>query len=127
MPLLLILFVTAACLPVGWPAPPAWLSWTAVLLGTLALTLLPILAAAVASRSTISALVNHPENRSAELWRFARLRRLILLLNLSGFAASVFGLGWAWLVWHSLTWHGRLAPFAELIVPAPFLLAMAAN
>jgi Zn-dependent protease with chaperone function len=114
-------------LPLGWPAPIAGLSATEAVVGTIGLTLLPVLAAALATRSTFAALARHPELRSAEARRFARLRRLILALNLSGFAASVFGLGWAWLVWHTALWDGTLAPFAELLVPAPFLVAMAAN
>jgi len=127
MPLLLILFVTGACLPLGWPAPWAGLSTSAAFFGTVCLTLVPVLAAAAAARSTIATLARHPELRSAEARRFARVRRLILALNLSGFTASVFVLGWAWVVWHTATWDGTLAPFAELLVPAPFLVTMAAN
>jgi Zn-dependent protease with chaperone function len=127
MPIFLILFVTAACLPVGWPTPPGGVSPVGVMLGTFGLTLLPVLAAAAAARVTVATLRQNPDLRSAAAVRFGRLRRLVLVMNFACFAGDLIGLGWGWLIWHEMTWDGVLAPFAELLVPLPFLLVLAVN
>ena len=67
------------------------------------------------------------------LARYARLRRAIGLFNLAAAALAVVGLGWGWTVWDGPWFQvdvGRsepqlaLAPGAELLVPAPYFLAL---
>jgi Zn-dependent protease with chaperone function len=125
MPIFLILFVTAACLPIGWPAPPAGFDATDAILCVAGLATLPIAFAAVISLSAIRTLRGHSELRSATAQKFGRLRRLVVLLNFTVLAADLFLLGWGDVVRKSITWEGRLAPFAELLVPGPFLAVIA--
>jgi len=121
MPILVTLFLIAACLPVAWPEP-AFGSPAGITGG--------FLAAALLASATLSAAVcryaAHPRAGTA----FYRWRRRLFFFNIVGTAACV-GLGWGWAVRDAclvLTESGaRLAPFAELLIPGPYLLIVAAN
>lgn len=127
MPIVLILFVTAACLPIAWPSPPAGVSILGAMNGTLGFSLLPVMAAAVTARRIMTRLARNPADRYATSRQFARLRRLVLLLNVACFLADLVVFGWGSIIWHLVTRDGILLPFAELLVPSPFLLTMAVN
>ncbi len=127
MPILVVLLLTAACAKVPWPEPPFGFGGS----GSLALTafafLLPIGAAIVLSRWAAAA-VRHDPDRRGEIGRtYARYRRLLGYANLVVAALAVAGLGWGWTVWHRAvlpTDRPVLAPMAELLVPAPYLVAV---
>jgi STE24 endopeptidase len=130
MPILLILSVAAACLQLPWPAPPAGVGPRGALALTAAVTLAPVLAAAALSGWAVRTLRFRPERRSVVLARYLRFRQVLGLANLAAAALAVAGLGWGWTVWNSwfLIDTGRygpqLAPGAELLVPAPYFLAL---
>jgi STE24 endopeptidase len=127
MPILFVLTVVAACLPLPWPAPLVDVSFRGSFALTVAAALVPVLLAAALSRWVVRSLARHPDRRAAVLSRYAKLRRVIGVLNLVAVAVSVGVFGWGWTAWH---WPvldlGRpvLAPGAELLVPAPYFLAL---
>ena len=130
MPILLILSVAAACLPLPWPAPPAGVGPTGSLALTAAVTLAPVLAAFILSAWAVRTLRRQPDRRPAVLATYSRIRRILGFANLAAAVAAVVGLGWGWTVWHS--WFlvdvgpggPQLVPGAELLVPAPYFLAL---
>lgn len=130
MPILLILSVAAACLPLPWPAPPAGVGPGGSLALTAAASFAPVLAAGVLSAWVVRALRHSPDHRPAVLATYSRLRRLLGLANLTAAAVAVVGLGWGWTVWQS-GWFApgpssQPVPGAELLVPAPYFLALVA-
>src|SRR5436305_8533162 len=125
MPFLLMLFLTLACLPESWPRPAAWVGSPvrAVLLTWLGV------AAEVALAFVISRRVQQqlhdagtPREQAVRAYARGRLRHLVGLFVTYGLALYVFGYGWAV---HSLwVWHGHLLPGAELLLLAPFCVAL---
>jgi Zn-dependent protease with chaperone function len=128
MPILLVLFVTAACLPVPWPAPPSGLDASGAA-GLTAAVVGASLAAGAALRAWAVRTLRRDPGRRAEVGRvYGRLRRLFGLVNLVLAGVAVVGLGWGWAVQNTLTvvrdgWL-VLAPFAELAVPLPYFLVL---
>src|SRR5579871_480821 len=129
MPILLVFALTAACLPIKWPAPQFDVDRRGSALLTLAVVAL-VLGAAFAVRVwVVRSLRRDPFARSAVGHGYSRLRRLLFFVNLGAAALAVLGLGWGWAVQHpplydrdKLMW---LAPFAELAVPLPYFLILA--
>lgn len=121
MPILVILFLIATCLPVGWPAPTV---------GSPAAVTAGFLVVALGSAVALSAVVSRYATNSGAGAAFYRWRRRLFFFNIAGTAACI-GLGWGWAVRAGFlveTESGtRLAPFAELLIPGPYLLIAAAN
>ncbi len=128
MPILLVLFVTAACLPVPWPAPPFGLDAGGAAALTMAVFGASLAAAAALRTWAVRTLRRDPGRRSAVGRTYGRMRRLLGLLNLTLAAVAVAGLGWGWAVQNSLTTtrdgFEALAPFAELAVPLPYFVVL---
>lgn len=129
MPLLLILSVAAACLPLPWPSPPLDLGPVGSLSLTAAVTSLPVILAAFLSGWVVRTVGREPSRRSSVLARYSRMRRGLALVNLVVAAVAVVALGWGHTVWHALPvaasdGHAVLAPTAELLVPTPYFLAL---
>lgn len=130
MPILLILLVTAACLPVPWPAPPLGIGpeGSAVLTGTV--TALAALCPIALSWWVVRTLARDPLRRPEVVRRYTRTRRMLALANLGLTAALVTAGGWGWTVWHAarLTLPGRTdatpCPGAESLVPAPYFVLL---
>jgi STE24 endopeptidase len=130
MPILLILSVAAACLPLPWPAPPAGVGPRGSLVLTAAVTLAPVFAAFAVSAWAVRTLRHQPGRRSAVLATYSRVRRILGYANLAAAIGAIVGLGWGWTVWNS--WFlvdvgpggPQLVPGAELLVPAPYFLAL---
>ncbi len=124
MPILIILLLAAACLPVAWPAPFIPLDASEVagfagafVVGSVSLTAL--LSASVARRARY--------DRPFAVGLYLRQRQRLATGNLLGTAALVLG-GWGWAVRELASDEsGRLFPFAELLVPAPYLLILFAS
>ena len=124
MPILMILLLVAACLPVPWPRP--FESLGASTLGMLG-GMFVVGSVAVAAWGCARVVRRIPEDRPAAVGLYLRLRQWLALGNLGGTAALVFG-GWGWAVRELASdAQGRLAPFAEVLVPAPYLLVLVAN
>ena len=126
MPILLILSVAAACLPLPWPAPPGGVGPHGSLVLTAAVTLTPVLAAGILSAWAVRVLHRSPDRRPAVLATYSHVRRLLGLANLASAAVAVIGLGWGWTVWQSgwFALGSQPIPGAELLVPAPYFLAL---
>jgi STE24 endopeptidase len=123
MPILLVLVLTAACMPVEWPNHLG-LSPGESLSGTALATLVPLAAAFALRTGTLRSLRRNPQRRSEIGQRYDRVRRLLFFVNLGSAGGAVVVLGWGAAVWQTLTveWRGEevLAPFAELVVPLPY-------
>ncbi|HYH65811.1 MAG TPA: hypothetical protein VD866_14025, partial [Urbifossiella sp.] len=129
MPILLVLFVTAACLPVPWPEPPLGLDAAGAASLTAAVVGASFLAAVALRTWAVRALRRTPERRTAIGRTYGRLRRVLGLANLFAVGYAVGGLGWGWAVQNTLTvtrdgWE-VLAPFAELVIPLPYFVLLA--
>lgn len=129
MPIIVVLLLTAACARVPWPEPPFGFGGA----GSLALTafafLLPVGGAIVLSRWAASAMRHDPDRRPEIVKIYSRFRRILGYANLIVAVLAVVGLGWGWTVWNRATLplgseRTLLAPMAELLVPAPYLLAV---
>jgi Zn-dependent protease with chaperone function len=129
MPFLLLLFLMFICLPDGdYPEPlapmgsaqsPMELRSRSVALTGLAMAVVA-LGAAAAAQWTRRQLHRHPAQRDAILRRYAGWRMYHLLGLCLVYGLAVFGLGWGWAVKQQV----GLAPGAELLVLAPFLLTL---
>jgi STE24 endopeptidase len=131
MPLLLLLLLTLACLPVQWPALALHLgSDRQMALVSSGLTwLLVVLLAAVAAglaRRTRRLLANSALSREAVLQRYGRYRTYHLLAVFLAFGIMLARLGWGWTVrfWCMLEDSQNLFPGAELLTLAPFLASL---
>ena len=121
MPILVILFLIATCLPVAWPEP---------LFGSPAGITGGFLAAALLASATLSYMASRYAAHSRVRSTFHRWRRRLFFFNIFGTTACI-ALGWGWavrdafLIYAESGW--RLAPFAELLIPGPYLLIVASN
>ncbi len=127
MPILLVLFVTAACLPVPWVNPLGLTAGGAA--GLTAAVVGTSLAATTVLRAWVVRTLHRDPGRRAQVARvYGRLRRLFGLANLALAAGAIAGLGWGWAVQHTLTvsrlGFDLLAPFAELVVPLPYFIVL---
>ncbi|MDB5307025.1 MAG: hypothetical protein JWO38_1227 [Gemmataceae bacterium] len=126
MPILSIFLLTAACLPVEWPAPPFGLGPGASAGLTAAAVLLPLAAAFAVRTWVVRALRRTPDRKVSIGQGYGRLRRVLFFVNLGTVVLSILGLGWGWTTQHTLkvTWdlELQLAPFAELAVPLPYFV-----
>jgi len=130
---------------VAGPLPPALtVALTASLVG------LSVLTSFAVSLRTARVLHHHPERRARAARVYARWRQVAFYLNLGITAAAIFAFGWGH--WVHTTFLDlpsaaevaavmagdadpttaaphthRLLPFAELLVPAPYLLTMMLN
>ena len=125
MPILLVLILTAACLPLDWPNPLELDGRESARYSAVAVAV-PLLAAFVLRTWAVRALTLDPSRRASVGTIFERVRRGLFYFNLIAVAVAVIGLGWGANVWanFNLTWHEEdvLAPFAELLVPLPYFL-----
>ncbi len=121
MPILVILFLTATCLPVEWPEP---------LLGAAGELTAGFVAAALLASTTLSAWVSRNAGRSFAAGVYSRWRRRLFFVNVFGTAACI-AVGWGWTVQTEFAVSPRpnpaVAPFAELLIPGPYLLVVMAN
>lgn len=125
MPILLVLLLSAACLPTEWPNPFELPPRTAA--ACMALGVLIPLGCAIGLRTwAVRTLRSDPSERLMIGTVYDRLRRVLFFLNLGIVALVIAGLGWGPAVWSSFTldWRGEatLVPFGELAVLLPYFL-----
>src|SRR5262249_10313124 len=124
MPLLLLLCLILACLPIEWPAPPYGLgpAGSAALTGSVVVVLLFIVK--LFTIVTVTRLARDPGNREA-VARAHNLRRLVFFfINLAGFGFVLAWCGWGFTANNFLTVDELLLPGAEFLVLAPFLISL---
>ena len=124
MPILLVLLLSAACLPTEWPNPFN-LSPREATLATFGLVLCSLAAAFVLRTRVVRGLNRDPYRRAEIAKGYDRARRILLPVNLGLVALALFGLGWGHTVWSAITiersGEALLVPFGELAVIAPYL------
>jgi Zn-dependent protease with chaperone function len=124
MSLLLLLCLTLACLPITWPEPVFGPEPTASAAITGGIVAVQLLIARLFTARTIGQLARYPDSREA-ISRAHGLRRfLFFFLNLGGYAVALLVGGWGWTARHILTTEGVFLPGGELLVLAPYLLAL---
>jgi STE24 endopeptidase len=129
MPILLVFALTAACLPVKWPAPVVGNGRESAIRFTAAAVALSLLAAFWLRTWVVRTLVRNPSRKLEVAQGYARVRRLLFFVNLAVVVVCVLVFGWGWSVRELLggsaeDWHGA-PPFAELAVPLPYFLILA--
>ncbi len=125
MPVLLLLFLTLACLPETWPEPGAWIDGPFVSIGfTWVAVALEVFVAALVAHWTKRELQTHDRPRDQVIKGYVRGRwyhTLGLFLSY-GLALYVFGYGWAiHKLWSS---NGIVLPGTELLLLAPFFASL---
>lgn len=128
MPLLLVFALTAACLPVKWPAPLIGDGLHSAVRLTAGAVALSLMAAFGLRTWVVRTLVRQPARKIEVAQGYSRLRRLLFFVNIGLVVVCilVFGWGWAaqWLLGASgEDWAGA-PPFAELAVPLPYFLIL---
>jgi Zn-dependent protease with chaperone function len=120
MPLMLLLFLTLACVPdaLDRSEPPAWLGDIGCILSTWSGVALSIGGAAFLSLWTSRQTVRHPGQREQYLRRYVRWRSYHLIGMCGLYLLSLFVLGWGWVAAHDNI------PGADLLVLAPFLVGL---
>ncbi len=129
MPLFVILLLVAAVSDLRWPGPAIPLGplgspgWTFALVGA-ALVFNSLKCFLVVRR-----LKKSPDSRRTVAKAYARWRKLGFFLTISINLAALFTFGWGEWVRTQLIapWNGRLFPYAELLVPAPYLAILFSN
>jgi STE24 endopeptidase len=151
MPILLVLLLVASVLDLRWPAAAFPLPPAATLALTAGMVAVSVLASFAVSLRTAHVLHHHPDRRAKAGRLYGRWRQVAFYLNIGITAAAIFALGWG--QWVHTTFRDvpsadeiaavlsadpdtlaarphhtyRLLPFAELLVPAPYLLTLLFN
>lgn len=147
MPILLVLLLVASVVEVAWPAAAVPLDPSFTVGITAGLVGLSVLASLAVSLRTASVVTRHPDRRAPAARLYGRWRQAAFYLNIAITVTAIFALGWG--QWVQTTFQQdvitvttvvgedgettfvrharRLAPFAELLVPAPYLLTLVLN
>jgi STE24 endopeptidase len=124
MPLLLLICLTLACLPIDWPKPMFGLSARGSAIETGLVVAGLLLIARGISMSAVRGLARDPGARE-EVGRAYGLRRfLFFFLNLAGLAAVLLVSGWGRTVNDALTFGERPMPGAEVAILTPYLIVL---
>ena len=120
MPILLVFALTAACLPIDWPAPLIGGGVEIAAAATAAAVVLSLSVATIVRVWVVRAVRREPARRSIIVGAYSRFRRFMFFANLAlvSLCVLVFGWGWATHRLFRVEWNGRLllAPFAEFDV-----------
>jgi len=131
MPILLILLTIAACLPTSRFARPDGFTRLDSAVATLVTMAIPVLLTALACRSVVRDLAVNPAARPRVARRYSWVRRRLPFVTLAAAILSVVGWGWSDTVAQTAAvrvgFSWRLAPFAELLMPLPYFVALLLN
>src|SRR5262245_37464318 len=109
MPILLVLALTAACLPVQWPEPLIGDGKETAVAFTLAVVCISLFVA-ICLRTWVIVTLQQSPMRKPEVARvYLRLRRYLFFVNLalSVLCIGVFGWGWCVREWFQKEWDGK--------------------
>ena len=123
MPLLLLICLTLACLPISWPEPPFGLGRSGAVAITGGIVTALLLMHGLAARDVVRRLALDSGSRDAVGRRQAARRLAFSFLNLGGFTVALVG-GWGWLVRDQLTVGDLFLPGAELLTLAPYIVTL---
>lgn len=125
MPLLLLLFLTLACLPDEWQTP--WGPF-AIPGRSVAFTWSGVLLIAVQAWALSFQVRRHleafPDNREMIARRYGRARFYHTLTQMAVFALTLYLFGWGWAVQSVLGQGNAQLPAAELLTVAPFFAGL---
>lgn len=129
MVFLILIYLVLVSLPLPWPEPLVGGGLGVSLTATAILTVLPILAAWFMSRRTRRRLLAEPYRRDELLMDSARhrVRHLLALMALHGMSLTIFGWGWAVRTLCGAERPSELPFAAELLVMAPFFIALVSS
>ena len=131
MQILLILLTIAALLPTSRFARPDGFTRLVSAVATLVTMAVPVLLTALAGRWVARTLARDPAARPRVALRYRWVRRRLPGVTLLAAVGSIVGWGWSDTVAATAVVEsgGRwlLAPFAELLMPLPYFLALAVN
>lgn len=124
MPLLLLLCLILACLPIDWPGPPFGLGPAAGAALTAGVVVGLLVIARLFTTATLTQLGQRPDDRDLILRAHVLRRRAYFFLGLAGFGLMLGGCGWGFTATRVMTVDDQLLPGAELVVLAPYLVAL---
>ncbi len=131
MPILLVFTLTAACLPVKWPAPLVGGGERTAVGLTVASIGMGLGAGYALRRWVLRTLGREPYRRAEVASVYSRLRRTLFFVNFGLAVLCVLVFGWGWFARRTFVLEqsdadGRplLAPFAELAVPLPYFIIL---
>jgi Zn-dependent protease with chaperone function len=132
MPILLVLALTAACVPVRWSAPLFGGGKEVAITFTASAVFLSLLTAFLVRGWVVRTLRREPLRKGEVAGVYARVRRLMFFVNVGMVALSIIVFGWGWFIRTTLVLHGQLdpdgepllAPFAELVIPLPYFIIL---
>lgn len=124
MPLLLLICLTLACLPIEWPAP----YWGGELIDCAYVAVahvgVMLVVSGLISRNVVRQLRRCPDKRH-QISRTYGLRRLgFFFLNLSSLALLLLVGGWGWAIREWFTHDQLYLPGAEVVLLSPYLLSL---
>jgi STE24 endopeptidase len=130
MPMLLLLLLTLACLPIRWPEPRPWLNPTAGVMltwGNIAVAILIVTGLAQWTRATLR---RSPARRREFLQKMGLWRHIYYFALFAFFVLSLYAFGWGWIVQgcpDESTPLGAPWPGSQILILAPFLFGLAGS
>ncbi len=127
MPMLLLLLLTLACLPIRWPQPRPWLNPFFGVLLTWGVVVLAILLVTGLAYWTRAALRRAPVRRREFVQRMGLWRHLYIFALFAFFGLSLYAFGWGWVVQGCLEDNAPLGtpwPGSQVLIIAPFLFGL---
>ncbi|CAN5372288.1 hypothetical protein BH10PLA2_BH10PLA2_23120 [soil metagenome] len=127
MPMLLLLLLTLACLPIRWPQPRPWLHPLLGILLTWGIVLGAILLISALGYWTRIALRRSPTRRREFMQRMGLWRHIYLFALFAFFGLSLYAFGWGWVVQGCLDENTPLGiplPGSQVLIIAPFLFGL---
>ena len=124
MPFLLLLFLVIACLPPQWEKPWDWLesSRQSATLTGLVVAINILVAALLSWRIQRRCKQGGGRDLAGQSYSTVRFYHFVLLMI--SYSVVLYGLGWGWAVQSWFGWKDHLAPGAELLILAPFVVAL---
>src|SRR6516225_1571060 len=113
MPILLVLALTAACVPVKWNAPLFGGGKEVAITFTASAVCLSLLTALLMRGWVVRTLRREPIRKGEVAGTYARVRRLMFFVNVGLVALSIIVFGWGWFVRTTLVQYGQHDPDGE--------------
>src|SRR4051794_35207629 len=123
MPMLLLLLLTLACLPIRWPEPGLWISPTTGILLTWGNVALAILTVCILAQWCRISLRRSPSRRREFVQRMGLWRHVYFFTLFTFFGLSLYLFGWGWIVQgcpDETTPLGAPWPGSQLLILSPF-------
>lgn len=127
MPMLLLLLLTLACLPIRWPEPGSWINPTAGVMLTWGAVTLAILTVCALAQWCRASLRRAPARRREFLQRLGLWRHIYFFALFTFFGLALYAFGWGWVVQgcpDEGTTLGAPWPGSQILILSPFLFGL---